>query len=159
MLLMQLNQAPYRAIVEVRNAIEPMISQLAATRITDDALAQLRVTMDAMRANETGDADFLRSNLKFHDIIASSSGNVVFAYLINSLLGILDGTVVGIDYPTSQRASILDAHEQIYDALAKRDEHTSWQLMRDHIDSFASYAQRKFPEVLDQTVTWDWLLP
>src|SRR3954454_10755372 len=35
MLLMQLNKAPYRAIVEVRNAFEPMISQLAAHRMTD----------------------------------------------------------------------------------------------------------------------------
>ena len=33
-LLMQLRGAPYRAIVEVRSALEPMISSLAAERMT-----------------------------------------------------------------------------------------------------------------------------
>jgi hypothetical protein len=27
--------------------------------------------------------------------------------------------------------------------------------MREHIEAHLRYAQRKFPEILDQTVTWD----
>ena len=30
--------------------------------------------------------------------------------------------------------------------------------MREHIESCARHAQRKFPEILAQTVTWDRLL-
>jgi hypothetical protein len=30
--------------------------------------------------------------------------------------------------------------------------------MREHIDAYAGYAQRRFPDTLDQTVTWDRLL-
>lgn len=44
MLLMQLNHASYHVIVEVRNAIEPVISELAAEHISDAALAELSQT-------------------------------------------------------------------------------------------------------------------
>ena len=158
MLLMQLNRAPYRAIVEVRNAVEPMISQLAAQRMTDEQLADLAATIDAMRSDLNDPHLFLESNKNFHDIIAWSSGNVLFAYLVDSLLGILDGTVIGIDYPRHRRVAIVKAHEEIYEALVKRDATASEDRMREHIEAYTRYAMKKFPEVLGQTITWDGLL-
>jgi GntR family transcriptional repressor for pyruvate dehydrogenase complex len=158
MLLMQLNQAPYRVIVEVRNAVEPMISQLAAQRMTEENLADLAGTLDAMHADINDRDSFLESNKRFHDIIAWSSGNVLFAYLVDSLLGILDGTVIGIDYPSYRRSAILKAHEEIYTALAAHDPVASEQRMREHIEAYTTYAQKKFPEVLGQTISWDRLL-
>jgi DNA-binding FadR family transcriptional regulator len=158
MLLMQLNRAPYRAIIEVRNTVEPVISQLAAQQITDEQLGELSVTLDTMRADLNDRDLFLDANKRFHDVIAWSSGNVLFAYLIDSLLGILDGTVMGIDYPSHRRAAILKAHEEIYAALAKHDPAESESRMRQHIQEHTKYAQKKFPEVLDEVITWDGLL-
>ncbi len=158
MLLMQLSKAPYRAIVEVRNAFEPMISQLAAQRMTDLELRELAGTIDTMGADLNDRETFIEGNKRFHDIIAWSSGNVLFGYLIDSLLGILDGTAIGIDYPSHRRSAILKAHEEIYVALAKRDPVASEDRMREHIEAYTRYAEKKFPEVLDQTITWDRLL-
>jgi DNA-binding FadR family transcriptional regulator len=158
MLLMQLNKAPYRAIVEVRNAFEPMISQLAAERITDHQLDELAGTVDSMRSDLNDRDLFLEANKRFHDVIAWSSGNVLFGYLIESLHGILDGTAIGIDYPSHRRSAIVKAHEAIYVALAKRDSVASENRMREHIEAYTRYAEKKFPEVLDQTITWDRLL-
>ncbi len=31
--------------------------------------------------------------------------------------------------------------------------------MREHIEAYARYAERRFPDLLEQTVTWDRLLP
>src|ERR1700761_3683544 len=131
-LLMQLNQANYRSIVEVRTALEPMTSQLASQRIDDEQLEQLDATTSQMRANIDDRDLFLDSNKRFHDIIAWSSGNVLFAYIVDSLLGILDGTVIGIDYPRYRRVAILKAHEEIYVALAKHDAQESEERMGDH---------------------------
>ena len=83
MLLMQLNRAPYQSIVEVRNAVEPMISQLAAKHMTDEQLAELAATIEAMRGDLDDRDLFLDSNKRFHDIIAWSSGNVLFAYIVD----------------------------------------------------------------------------
>jgi len=154
-LLMQLNHATYRSIVEVRTAMEPMTSQLAAQRITDEALGEVRLTVDQMRDYLDDRDAFLDSNKRFHDVIAWSSGNVLFSYIVDSLLDILDGTVIGIDYPRHRRVAILKAHEEIYAALAVRDPQASLERMREHIEAYATYAQRKFPEVLDQVITWD----
>lgn len=154
-LLMQLRSAPFRNIVEVRSAIEPMISSLAATRMTDEQLADLRGTVDQMREELDDQYSFLDANKRFHDIIAWSSGNALFGYVIESLLGIMDGTVIGIDYPGYRRTAILKAHVEIYDALAARDPEASMARMRDHIEAYERYADRKFPQLMGETIPWD----
>jgi DNA-binding FadR family transcriptional regulator len=154
-LLMQLKRAPFRTIVEVRSALEPMISSLAAQRITDESLTELGDTITQMRENLHDQHSFLDANKRFHDIIAWSSGNALFGYIVDSLLGIMDGTVIGIDYPSPRRSAILKAHEAIYGAIKSHDEAKSEALMRTHIDEYVRYARRKFPEVLDQVIQWD----
>jgi GntR family transcriptional regulator, transcriptional repressor for pyruvate dehydrogenase complex len=154
-LLLQLNHATYRSIVEVRTAMEPMTSQLAAERISDESLTELRLTVEQMRDFLDDRDSFLDSNKRFHDVIAWSSGNVLFSYIVDSLLDILDGTIIGIDYPRHRRVAILKAHEEIYTALERRDPQASLERMREHIEAYATHAQRKFPEVLDQIITWD----
>jgi GntR family transcriptional repressor for pyruvate dehydrogenase complex len=154
-LLMQLKQAPFRTIVEVRMALEPMISRLAAGRISSEAMDALRETIDQMRDNLDNQQPFLDANKRFHDIIAWSSGNPLFGYVVDSILGIMDGTVLGIDYPTPRRAAILKAHEEIYTALANRDPEASERTMREHIEAYVRYAERKFPEALEQVMQWD----
>ncbi|MFF5991706.1 FadR/GntR family transcriptional regulator [Prauserella flavalba] len=153
-LLMQLKKAPFQTIVEVRNALEPMISCLAAERITDDALGELDDTIGQMRTHLDDQTVFLEANKRFHDVIAWSSGNPLFGYIVDSLLGIMDGTVIGIDYPAPRRAAIITAHEEILAALSKRDPAESELRMREHIDAYTRYARRKYPDVLTQVIPW-----
>lgn len=154
-LLLQLKEAPFRSIVEVRSAMEPMISRLAAERMSDEALDELGETIDQMRDNLGNQDLFLEANKRFHDIIAWSSGNPLFGYIVDSLLGIMDGTVIGIDYPSPRRAAILTAHDEIFQALRRRDPEAAEARMREHIEAYERYAQRKFPEVLDTVIRWD----
>jgi GntR family transcriptional regulator, transcriptional repressor for pyruvate dehydrogenase complex len=154
-LLMQLKQAPFRTIVEVRLALEPMISRLAAERMSEESMDELDQTIEQMRANLRDQDEFLDANKRFHDIIAWSSGNALFGYVVDSLLGIMDGTVLGIDYPTPRRSAILKAHEDIAEALRKRDVEASESCMRQHIEAYVHYAERKYPEVLGHVIPWD----
>jgi DNA-binding FadR family transcriptional regulator len=154
-LLMQLNQAPYRVVVEARLALEPVTSRLAAGRISDESLADLAGSVAQMRGN-SGDRDSFRdADRRFHGVIAWSSGNVMFGYLVEALLAILDGTVIGTDNPGDRRAAILGAHEGIYAAIERHDAAAAGERMREHIEAYSRYAQRKFPEILGQTITWD----
>jgi GntR family transcriptional repressor for pyruvate dehydrogenase complex len=158
-LLLQLKQAPFRSIVEVRSALEPMTSRLAAERMSDEALGELGETIDQMRGHLGNQDVFLEANKRFHDIIAWSSGNALFGYIIDSVLGIMDGTIIGIDYPAPRRAAIIKAHDEIYQALRARDPDASELRMREHIEAYERYAKRKFPEVLDEVIRWDRLVP
>jgi len=153
-LLMQLNQAPHRAVVEARLALEPVVSRLAAERIGDEALAELAGSVAQMRGN-LDDRDWFRdAGRRFHGVIAWSSGNVMLGYIVDAVLGILDGTVIGIDNP-GDRAAILRAHEEIYAAIARHDTAAAEERIREHIEAYSRYAERRFPEILDQTITWD----
>jgi GntR family transcriptional regulator, transcriptional repressor for pyruvate dehydrogenase complex len=154
-LLMQLQQAPFRSIVEVRTAMEPMISRLAADRMTDESLAELAGTIDRMREHLDQQDLFLEANKRFHDIIAWSSGNPLFGYIVDSLLGIMDGTVIGFDYPRPRRVAIVKAHDEILTALQSRDPDAAEDRMRDHIRAYVRYAEKKYPELLDEVIRWD----
>jgi GntR family transcriptional regulator, transcriptional repressor for pyruvate dehydrogenase complex len=154
-LLMQLQGAPFRAIVEVRSALEPMISSLAAARIDAASLDDLHDTIDQMHRDMDDQDSFLDANKRFHDVIARSSGNALFGYMIESLLGIMDGTALGVDYPTHRREAIVVAHEEIFEALKAGDAETSAARMRQHIEAYERYAERKFPHVMQATIPWD----
>src|SRR5919199_968134 len=112
-LLMQMKQAPFRTIVEVRSALEPMISSLAAERMSEESLEDLNDTIEQMRQDMDDQHSFLDANKRFHDVIAWSSGNTLFGYIVDSLLGIMDGTAIGVDYPSHRRRAILTAHVEI----------------------------------------------
>jgi len=155
LLLMQLQGAPFRTVVEVRSTLEPMTSRLAAARMDDDSLLRLGKTIDDMRDNLEDEVVFLDANKDFHDIIAWSSGNPLLAYFVESLLGIMDGTVIGIDYPTFRREAILKAHEEIYAAMSSHDADEAQARMQDHIDAYVRYAERKYPDVLNRAIQWD----
>lgn len=154
-LLMQLKAAPFRNIVEVRTALEPMISSLAATRLDDKGLGDLESTITQMRDEIDDQHSFLDANKRFHDIIAWSSGNSLFGYIIDSLSGIMDGNAIGIDYPSHRRQAILKAHVEILNALRDHDPVASEERMREHISAYERYVQRKFPQVLKETIPWE----
>ncbi|MCD5421163.1 FCD domain-containing protein [Rhodococcus pyridinivorans] len=154
-LLMQLNDAPFKVVVEARTALEPMISRLAAARVSDETLTSLKETVDRMHGSLSDQSEFLEANKTFHDLIAWSSGNPLFGYLVDSLLGIMDGTAIGMDYPPHRREAIIVAHTQIYECLASGDAEGSERYMREHIDAYRRYAERKYPELFAQVIQWD----
>lgn len=153
-LLLQFENAPFRTIAEARAGLEPMMARLAAERIDDAALARLKVSVDTMYTGLDDQQTFLAENKHFHDIIAQGSGNAMFGYLVDALLGILDGSAIGIDYPRVRRTAVHRAHLNIYEAIAEGDPQASAETMAHHIAEYVTYAERKFPDVLDAPITW-----
>ena len=153
-LLLQFSNAPFRTIAEARLGLEPMMSQLAAERMDESTLLTLKDSVDTMYDNLGNQAIFLEENKRFHDVIARGSGNAMFGYLVDALLGILDGSAIGIDYPELRRTAVHKAHLQIYEAIDSRDPGAAAAAMHDHIDQYLRYAEKKFPEVLDGPIVW-----
>jgi GntR family transcriptional regulator, transcriptional repressor for pyruvate dehydrogenase complex len=155
-LLLQVSEAPFRVIIEARSALEPMIARLAAERISGEDLQTLAGTIDQMNAALDDQYAFLEANKTFHYTIAHASGNTVFAYIVESLLGILDGTVLGFDLSGRRNRQIIaEAHESIFRALEARDPDTARAMMEKHIRAYASYAKRTHPDLLDSVPAWE----
>ena len=153
-LLLQFNQAPLSTIAEAREGLEPMMAQLAAERMDADAIAELGLSVETMGTNLANQSIFLEENRRFHDLIAHGSGNALFGYLVDALVGILDGSAAGIDYPEVRRTAVHVAHSRIYEAIASRDSTASAEAMAHHINEYIRYAERKYPEVLATPIIW-----
>ncbi len=132
-----------------------MTSGLAAVRMSDEDLGALEENVLQMRDEIDDQRSFLDSNKRFHDIIAWSSGNALFGYIVDSLLGIMDGSAIGVDYPPHRRTAILAAHVEIFEALKSRDPEASTDRMRRHIEEYVRYTERNFPHVLDEVIPWE----
>jgi GntR family transcriptional repressor for pyruvate dehydrogenase complex len=154
-LLLQFSDARYQTVVEARSGLEPIMAELAAKRVTPEGLSDLAGSVASMEKNLDDHAVFLEANKRFHDIIAWSSGNPLFGYLVDALIGVLDGTALGIEYPAHRRGPILKAHQRILHALQQHDPEAARETMREHIGEYVRYAERKFPEVLNRRVIWE----
>jgi GntR family transcriptional regulator, transcriptional repressor for pyruvate dehydrogenase complex len=155
LLLMQLRGAPYRTVVEVRHALEPITAKLATQRADAETLDRLELSIKQMREGLEDETTFFESNKDFHDLIAWGSGNAMLGYFTESILDIMDGTSMGIDYPIPRRKDILKAHERIFAAMRDGDVDAAERLSREHIDAYVKYAEKKFPQMLDRLILWD----
>ncbi|GAA1916724.1 FadR/GntR family transcriptional regulator [Nocardioides hwasunensis] len=154
-LLLQFSESPFSMIVEARRDLEPVMARHAASRMKKDSLDQLGNSVEQMRDNLESRDIFLATNREFHELIAWGSGNAMYGFLIDALVDIVDGTHMGVDYPEQRRKAILGAHERILSALQTHDGDSSFAAMEEHMGEFVRYMQRRYSEVLHQTVTWD----
>jgi DNA-binding FadR family transcriptional regulator len=143
--------------VDARVTLEPTLARLAAERMTGQQLQQLAQSVDRMRENIEDRGIFLDANRRFHHLVAWSSGNPLFGFMVDALLGIIDGTPVGADYPIQRRVAVLKAHTGIFEALGAHDGVGSMEAMEAYIQEYLRYITKKFPEVMDEPVTWDLL--
>jgi GntR family transcriptional repressor for pyruvate dehydrogenase complex len=153
-LLLQFANAPFRTVAEARGGLEPMMAQLAAERMSDEQLVELKFSVENMYENLGTQTVFLEENKRFHDLIAHGSGNAMFGYLVDALLGILDGSAIGIEYPEIRRVAVHKAHLRIYETLASRDPAGASEAMADHVAQYLKYAEKKFPAVMKAPIVW-----
>ncbi|MBM7365852.1 FadR/GntR family transcriptional regulator [Gordonia hydrophobica] len=155
LLLLQFENAPFATVAETRGGIEPLLARLAASRMSDESLSALAESVDRMAVHLDDRAVFLETNKEFHNGVAWATENALFGFLINAMLDIFDGTVVGVDYNERRRQAVLKAHRRILDALLLRDSDASEAAMAEHIEEYARYMARKYPEALARPITWD----
>jgi DNA-binding FadR family transcriptional regulator len=155
-LLLQFDDARYRVIAEAREAFEPVMAQLAASRITPEHLKQLEQSVTDMAEGIDDVEAYLDANRRFHNVIAWASGNALFGHLVDVMGGAMDisGAAQGIEYPVKRRQAVLKAHQEIFDAIRDAQPDQAEKSMRAHIDEYVHYASRKFPDAMDKPIRW-----
>jgi GntR family transcriptional regulator, transcriptional repressor for pyruvate dehydrogenase complex len=154
-MMLQLENTPFRSVLEARVTLEPPMAAQAALRISEADLERLHASVRRMR-DQLEDLDFfLHENEVFHKILATASGNKVFALIISSLNWIIDGTPLGVDYPAAVRRSVHAEHQRIFRAVADHDPDRAAAAMAVHIGDFATYLERFYPHILETPLRWD----
>lgn len=153
-LILQFERASLADVIDARQAFEPIVSRMAASRITDEQLDELQLTVDEILANLNSHEIFQAENQRFHSLIAEASGSTVLHVFNETLKTIADGVVVGVEYTPNRRKAVALAHQRIIDALRGRDAAEAERMMQLHIDEAAGYWNRKFSELVSRPVSW-----
>lgn len=155
-LLLQFDGATYRVIAEARVAFEPLMATLAAERITEDGLKELERSVSDMEAGLADTEVYLESNERFHGTIAWASGNSLFGFLIDVMVGWMDlsGVHHGVEYPLRHRQAVLKKHQRILEAIKARDGERAREAMHEHIQEYLNYINKKYPNALSKPITW-----
>ncbi|GIH60092.1 MULTISPECIES: FadR/GntR family transcriptional regulator [Microbispora] len=105
---------------EVRRILEPAATAMAATRMTDEDVAELRDILDAFPEKPSTE-DFVANDLRFHQRIALGSGNPVLSSLIESISGPTARARIWRGLTQEGAAETTRAqHTAIYEAIAGR---------------------------------------
>ncbi|WP_405859946.1 FadR family transcriptional regulator [Streptomyces sp. NBC_00090] len=120
--LLQGDSRALQDLMEVRRLLEPAATELAATRISDEQLTEVRRHLDAMR-DARDDVERLNAHdAAFHGAVVSATGNDALLTLLDAISGrtlrarIWRGR---LDAEAADRT--LAEHDAIYQALASRD--------------------------------------
>jgi DNA-binding GntR family transcriptional regulator len=126
------------ALFETREALEGQAARLAATRMSDAAIAELghlldahgvQIAADGGRAYYQDEGDF-----DFHHRIASGAGNPLLkAFLLDDLYQLLRMYRFRLSVAEGRAEQALHEHRQILAAISNRDGDLAEMLMRRHV--------------------------
>ncbi|MDA0564134.1 GntR family transcriptional regulator [Streptomonospora sp. S1-112] len=120
----------------LRAAVEGLTARLAAARITDDGLAQLRRIHERMRGADAHQA--AQDSRLFHQTVADIGGPAFLAAHVRSIRqnNPVPPSVSLWNDPDNARL-FLDAHERLLEALERRDAEAAERIMAEHIQASA----------------------
>lgn len=153
-LFMQLRRVPFKSLVAARELLEPELAGQAAEKATPELDAEIKDSIDGMRAFLDDEQNFLAENDRFHATVAVAADNEFFALLISSLHTITDGVPLGFDYSRERRESVVRSHEEIYEAIHARDAEGARWAMRKHLRKFRVRVEQDFPAIGDRPLRW-----
>lgn len=132
---LMLGEPRTRELVELRSGLEVQAVELAAERISGEALERLDGYLGTMKASGTDFAAFVEADSHFHREIAVGSGNHVLQELLQSIRSLLRIWVDRALRDEGHAMIAVEEHSQVLDALKKRDKTAAVQAMRSHMDS------------------------
>lgn len=134
-------QVTVAEIWDVRRTLELRTAELAALRRSDLEARAILGHAEAMAAS-SGDFDALtRNDIAFHQAIAKASGNVLFYNIIRSfeaLMSVAVPTAWHTRTTPEQRATVLEQHRRLAQAIANKDATAALTEMNTHFDTSIS---------------------
>lgn len=136
MLALSIDNLP--AVIEARMALELGLVTIAAEKITDEQLAEIKDTIDAIA--DSTDNNYGTIDKRFHQLIALSADNPIVEGMIDSLF--IAHSKMDSQIKHRERERTVEFHTAIYEALAARDPNRSYIEMYRHL----SYVRKKILE-------------
>lgn len=124
-------------LLEMRLMFEPAVARVAATRVTDEDVADLERILDAQRKKLKTGRSALVEVTAFHHVIARATRNRVVVSIMATLNDLLvESRKLRLKQKGRPGRSIL-GHEEVLAALRQRNAGAAAEAMREHLDQIS----------------------
>jgi GntR family transcriptional repressor for pyruvate dehydrogenase complex len=138
----------YLQVLETRLAIEPVITALAVTRITDDQLEVLRACRDASLALLDDPSGFVRNDIQLHERIVQACGNPLLISIYTSVSNLaVETRQRTVEIPGVRRV-VSDHHSNIVEAFEARDPMAASAAMEQHLHHVVQSLRDAAPQMV-----------
>ena len=130
-------------VMEVRRMLEPQATAIAASRITEATLEELKSYLDSMHAAKDDAEQLVEHDAAFHECVVRATGN-------RTLMSVLEGLSSRMTRARVWRVMIedgsveqtLDQHGHIYNALSGRDPELARATALTHVATSGQWLHR-----------------
>lgn len=132
-------------LVALRRAVESELGALAAGRITDEELDELRETMAGMDAACDDPAQYGRLEYRFHGLIMAASGNLVGRAVMAAVGKHMQLGTRWIDaVPNAPKVDVAHpGHREIFHQISRRNPTGTARAMRDHLTTCWAWVEEE----------------
>ena len=131
-LLVPEEQERMQQLFEVRSIIEPESARIAALKASKKQVLQIKAAQKKLQEADTVEAA-VAADTEFHRSIANASGNQILLLVIESLSVLLaEGQRIG--FQTIDPTQPIPRHQEVLDAIERRDGDAAAQAMATHIE-------------------------
>jgi GntR family transcriptional repressor for pyruvate dehydrogenase complex len=138
-------------LIEVRRALEVHIATLAARRATKGDVADMEMSIAAMRTGGDESEAFHAADVRFHENLAAASGNRLLVFLIEAFAEPLRESRLRSFAGHRARGGgiedVIQQHQTILDAVKARSPKAAAEAMRYHLEQ----TERDLRELLQGT--------
>lgn len=120
-------------VIEFRGIVEPAIAALAATRITEVQLADLRDLLVAQERKVAAGDTYADEDARFHEVIGDAAGNALLTTMLGVIWDVLRASREQWLQTNARAHASLEAHHRIYDALQRHDAEAARKASSEHI--------------------------
>ena len=151
---LQLSGSTFRDIMSARLVIEPHRAAAAANSRPPDTVQAVRGAVEGSQGESVSQMKLVAESANFHDLVAASSGNQFFEYLMRALHRITEPFALRLPYEGPRRERLIECHEEIATAIEEGRSQDAARLMRADLLEFIDYAEQEAPALLDEPIEW-----
>lgn len=121
-------------LMDVRRMFEPAVARVAATRITDEDLADMERILEAQRKKLKTGRSAIAEDTAFHQVLARATRNRVVVSIMATLNDLLVESRKLTLKQKGRPVRSIRGHEAVVAALRRRDPNAAAEAMREHIN-------------------------
>jgi GntR family transcriptional repressor for pyruvate dehydrogenase complex len=132
-------------LMDVRRMFEPAVARVAASRVTDEDLADLQRVLETQRRKLRSGQSAIVEDTAFHAVLARATRNRVVVRIMETLNDLLVESRKLTLKQNGRPSRSLKGHEAVVSALRRRDPDGAARAMHDHIDQIAALLRSHEP--------------